>query len=299
MPRAQRIRLSDSQNFLRDPSLVDALLDDSSIQAGDLVYEIGPGTGIITGRLAGRCRHVVAVERDPYLAAYLHARFRGYPNISIHTADFLRFPLPSAPYKVFASIPYGATAAIVTKLTAATMAPCDSYLIMQQEAADRFTGSPRATLYASLLHPWFEVSVVHRFRPTDFRPVPRVESALLRLRRRRDPLVAASDAQFFRDFVTFAFMAPRPALQCTFRACLGRRQADRFWCQEGLDPSVAPSMVPGTLWLLLFEHLKDAGGWQARHAVAGAAERLRLQQSGLQKRHRTQSASSAAPRPPC
>ena len=117
MPVAQRTRLSYSQNFLRHPALVDALLDRSSLQARDLVYEIGPGTGIITERLIERCRRVVAVEKDPRLAAYLRERFRGYANLSIHAADFLRFPLPSTPYKVFANIPYGCTAEIVSKLT--------------------------------------------------------------------------------------------------------------------------------------------------------------------------------------
>lgn len=294
MPRAQHSRLSDSQNFLRDPALVDALLDRSSIQTPDLVYEIGPGMGIITGQLIGRCRHVVAVEKDPRLAAYLRERFRGCENLSIHAADFLRFPLPKTPYKVFASIPYGNTAGIVTKLTTSVVAPCDSYLIMQREAADRFSGSARATLYASLLHPWFEAAVVHRFRPTDFRPAPRVDSVLLRLLRRRLPQVSAPDVQFFRDFVTYAFTAPRPALYFTLHACLGRRRADRFLCQERLDPATAPSMVPGTLWILLFEHLKDAGGVQARHAVEGAEERLRCQQAGLQKVHRTRIATSTA-----
>ena len=287
MPRSERTYLWHSQNFVRDPQLIDSLLDRSTIQSCDLVYEVGPGTGIITERLARRCRRVVAIEKDTQLAGYLHARFYAYPNITIHAADFLHFPLPLTPIKVFANIPYALTAAIVTRLTAATTAPSDSYLIVQREAADRFIGYRRATLYAALLHPWFAADIVHRFQPGDFRPVPKVESVLLRLRRRGRPLVPAADTPFFRDFVTFAFTAPRPTLQCTLCACVGRRLADQVIRLERLDPTATPSMVPGTLWLLLFEHLKDAGGTRARRRVAGAEQRLRHQQSGLQKVHRT------------
>jgi 23S rRNA (adenine-N6)-dimethyltransferase len=287
MPRFERTYLWHSQNFIRDPQLIVSLLDRSTIQSRDLVYEVGPGTGIITERLARRCRRVVAIEKDTRLASYLHARFHAYPNITIRMADFLHFPLPLAPFKVFANIPYALTSAIVTRLTTAPAPPRDSYLIVQREAADRFIGYPRATLYAALIHPWFAAEIVHRFQPGDFRPVPKVESVLLRLHRRGRPLVPAADAPFFRDFVTFAFTAPRPTLRYTLRACTGRRLADHLIRLERLDPAATPSMVPGTLWLLLFEHLKDAGGTRARRIVGGAEQRLRHQQSGLQKVHRT------------
>jgi len=286
MPRLEQ-PLCYSQNFLRDPGLVDYLLDCSSICCDDLVYDIGAGTGVITERLARRCRHVVAIEKDPFLAAHLQARFRARPNIVIHAADFLHLPLPNAPFKVFANIPFASAAAIVTKLTAARAVPVDTYLIVQREAAERFVGSPRATLCAALLYPWFAASVIHCFQPSDFRPVPSVESVLLRLRWRDHALVPAADRQFYRDFVVFAFTATRPGLRSTLRTCLDRRLADRILHEAQLHPAATPSMVPGTLWLLLFEHLKDAGGVRGMQLVAGAERRLRQQQSCLQKVHRT------------
>jgi 16S rRNA A1518/A1519 N6-dimethyltransferase RsmA/KsgA/DIM1 with predicted DNA glycosylase/AP lyase activity len=283
----KRLSLSHSQNFLRDPYLIDHLLDRSTIQSHDLVYEVGPGTGIITERLARCCSRVVAIEKDRQLAAYLRNRFSACPNVTIHAADFLQFPLPFAPFKVFANIPYSCTAAIVGRLTAYPTAPLDSYLITQREAADRFVGSPRGTLYATLLYPWFAASITHRFRPTDFRPVPRVESVLLRLHRRDHPLVRAEDTQFFRDFVSYAFTASHPTIRATLHSCAGRSLAKHIMRSERLEPTATPSTVPGTLWLLLFEHLKDAGGVRTTRMVAGAEQRLRCQQSSLQKMHRT------------
>ena len=298
MPLPGEPCLPHSQNFVRDPQLIDYLLDRSTILSRDLVLEIGPGTGTITELLAWRCRHVVAVEKDAHLAAYLRGRFHAWPNISIHAADFLRFPLPSVPHKVFANIPYAITTAIVTRLVAGRAAPLDSYLIVQRDAAARFIGSPRGTLYAALLYPWFAASLVHYFRPSDFHPAPKVESVLLRLHKRGQALVPAMDAQYFRDFVTFAFTAPYPAIRYALRACLGRPLADRMAQAVRLDPTASPSLVPGTLWVLLFEHLKDAGGVRARRVVAGAEQRLRQQQAGLQKVHRTRVLASQGQRHP-
>ncbi|MGH2410454.1 MAG: rRNA adenine N-6-methyltransferase family protein, partial [Chloroflexota bacterium] len=140
---------------------------------------------------------------------------------------------------------------------------------------------------ATVLHPWFAAGIVHQFQPGDFRPVPKVESVLLRLCPRGQPLVSPTDTRFFRDFVTFAFTAPHPTLRMTLRACVGPRLADYLIRLACLDPRATPSMLPGTLWLLLFEHLKDAGGVRARGMVAGAEQRLRRRQAGLRKVHRT------------
>src|ERR671910_3885286 len=155
-------RIAYSQNFLRSPRLVDRLLDCSGITGDDLVIEVGPGRGVITERLAARCRQVLAVEQDRFLVEELRVQFAHAPNVALFAGDFLTFPLPLTTYKVFANIPFNITAAIVGKLTSGTSPPVDTYLAVQREAASRFLGSPQETLVAVLLKPWFEPTVVHR-----------------------------------------------------------------------------------------------------------------------------------------
>ena len=140
MSSLRRRRIVYSQNYLRSPRLVDRLLDRSAISGDDLVIEIGPGRGVITERLAARCRQVIAVEKDPVLVEELRARFAQGGNVALFAADFLEFPLPLTSYKVFANIPFNITAAIVGKLTSGISPPSDAYLGMQREAADRFLG---------------------------------------------------------------------------------------------------------------------------------------------------------------
>jgi 16S rRNA A1518/A1519 N6-dimethyltransferase RsmA/KsgA/DIM1 with predicted DNA glycosylase/AP lyase activity len=77
---------------------VERLLNRSGIGADDLVIEIGPGRGVITERLAARCRQVLAVEQDPVLVEALRIQFAHAPNVVLFAGDFLNFPLPLTTY---------------------------------------------------------------------------------------------------------------------------------------------------------------------------------------------------------
>lgn len=296
--RPLRRRIALSQNFLRDPRLVDDLLDRSSIGDSDLVYEIGPGDGIVTERLARRCLAVTAIEKDPLLAARLSRRIGDRPrsNVSLYLEDFLTFPLPITPYKVFANPPFNVTAAVVGRLIDAPVPPTDAYLVTQREAASRFLGPPEGpaeTLAAVLLKPWFEPTIVHRFRREDFVPAPRVDVVMLRLRKRGPPLVGSDQAQPYRDLVTACFAAWRPTVGRALASVLGTAAARTLRGSLPASPSLArtwiskPSEVPFDAWLELFHALASVAGAPTWHQLSGAERRLRQQQTRLQKVHRT------------
>lgn len=287
MASAPRRRITYSQDFLHNRQLVDRLLDRSSLSARDCVLEIGPGQGIITERLAQRCRQVIAVEKDAVLAARLRRRLARRPNVAVHAADFLTFPLPPRPYKVFANIPFNITTAIVAKLTSGISPPTDSYLAVQREAAQRFLGQPDQTLYALLLQPWFAVSLFHRFRRTDFIPPPGVGVSMLRIRQRSCPLIPREDAQLYRDLVTYGFTAWQPSLGAMFAKLLGTRRGLALLCQSGIEPISRPSQVTFTNWLALFSAFKALGDRRAIRQIEGAEGRLRRQQARLTKSYRT------------
>jgi 23S rRNA (adenine-N6)-dimethyltransferase len=284
-------RIAFSQNFLRSPQLIDRLLDRSGVCADDLVIEVGPGRGVITERLAARCRQVLAVEQDPILVEELSARFAGTCNVALFAGDFLSFPLPLTAYKVFANIPFNITAAIVGKLTSGTSPPIDAYLAVQREAADRFLGIPRQTLFAVLIQPWFEPTVVHHFRPTDFVPRPGVEVALLRLQRRSEPLVAPGDAALFEDFTTYVFTAWQPTVREALARILPRQTIADIERAVGVSLDRSPSAIPFTSWVSLTGIFSSVAGAR-RSAVQGARERLEQQQGHLQKVHRTRRSRS-------
>lgn len=284
-----------AQNFLRDPRLVERLVRRAGIGPGDLVLEIGPGAGIITSCLAVCAGGVIAIEKDPLLAARLQRRFAGRPHVAIQAADALTVPLPGEPYRVFASIPFNRTAAIVGKLTSGVSPPEDAFLVLPAEAAARYLGRPEETLAALLLKPWFEPTVFHRFRRSDFVPQPAVEVLLLRLRGRGRPLVCDADATLYRDFVVHCFTARRPGLEPVLAALFGRNRLRRICRGLAIDPAGRLGLLPFERWLALFHAFRDWAGPAAHGAVLGAQQRLRHQQARLQKHHRTRVAAPPVP----
>jgi 23S rRNA (adenine-N6)-dimethyltransferase len=276
-----------SQNFLRHPQQVAHLLALSSIGSEDIVYEIGPGTGLITDQLAQLCHEVVAIEKDQALAERLQRRYRSCAHVTIHSGDFLDFPLPTHPYKVFANIPFNLTHEIVTKLTSALSALQDAYLMMQREAAHKFCGTPREYLYSVLLKPWFATDILYHFRRCDFEPVPRVDVVMLRLRKRGPPLITARERQLFRDFAVYGFTTRQPTLDRILRAIFTHRQRQQVRDVLAIDLDTPPSALPFPQWLQLFHYFQRVGSAQARQTISGSERDLRKQQARLLKIHRT------------
>ena len=276
-----------SQNFLTNSRLVALLLDRFDLGAERVVYEIGPGKGIITQQLALRFRRVIAIEKDQRLAASLARQFGEWPNVTVHAGDFLGYPLPRNPYTVFANIPFNITAAIVTKLTTADNPPEVAYLAMQREAAQMFIGKPRESLRTILLKPWFETEIVHQFNRSDFAPAPRVDVVMLRLRKRGPPLVSDVDRKFFRNFVVYVFTHWQPGGANPLTTLFPGRQYAALERTLGLDPATRPTSLTVEHWLRIFERLKAVGHPTAQGLVAGSERRLMREQSRLEKRHRT------------
>ena len=289
--------LVHSQNFLTSRRLVEQLVERAEIGPDDLVLEIGPGRGIITEALAGRAQRVVAVEKDATLAARLARRFDGNPTVSIVQADFLDVSLPREPFTVFASLPFNATSEIVSRLLGAAVVPDTLHLVVQREAAERYVGRPRESLVAVLLKPWFEPAIVHRFARQDFSPAPRVDVVMLRLRKRGPPLVDDGDARLFRDFVSYGFTAWRPSLASALEGLIGRPRARQVARDVQLPLEAPPSRVRFEVWLHLFEALRHGDRALLASRLAGAEQRLRLQQQRLVKTHRTRTGWTRRPPP--
>ncbi len=280
-----------AQNFLKSRSLVERLLGRCDIGPNDVVYEIGPGRGIITECLAQRCRKVIAIEKDPVLVDALRSRFAGTTSIQIHEGDFLEYRLPRGPYKVFANIPFNITSAIVTRLTAATVPPDDTYLIMQKEAAEKFLGEPYESLYSLLLKPCFELEILHRFKRSDFAPGPRIDVVMLRLSKRGPPLISRAEIPLFRDFVVYSFTTPEPSLRRSLMSVFTPRQFKLLSNSLNLDFAATPTSVCFEQWLALFDGFKRLAHPQAIYTIQGSEMRLRQRQARLEKIHRTRVAS--------
>ncbi len=250
--RIQQTQQQYSQNRLRR-RLLRRLLARSSIDEGDLVYDIGAGDGVITLELAARGARVVAVEKDGRLFAKLERKAGGCPRVTLRHADFFDEALPThGPCKVFANIPFDGTARIVRKLLFNPNPPADSYLVMQREAAEKFAGIGREYLLSLLLKPWFEFSVLHRFRTDDFFPQPHAAIVLLRIERRCCRLVSPEAADAYRSFVRTALCGGKPTVKDSLKGTLSHARFCRLSKQLGFPHSASPADLTFEQWLGLF-----------------------------------------------
>lgn len=256
MAKSPRKQIVLAQNFLRSSSLVRALVRRSSIEPADIVYEIGPGHGILTAELARIAHKVVAVEKDRALVQQLRERFRSVHNVEIVAYDFLQYRISDRRYKIFASIPYNATADIVRKILSVPPVPSEAYLVMQKEAALKFAGMPRETLFSVLAKPVFTLRIVRELRRRDFRPVPNVDSVLLHIEKRRLPLIGQEDFSLYRHFVHYGFSCWKKNLKVAFKRVFTYQQWKYLSKDLHFPLDATPSQLTFEQWLGLFDCFK-------------------------------------------
>jgi len=254
-PQHNQIRLA--QNFLTSPGLVRRLVRISRIGPADTVYEIGPGNGIITAALASVARQVIAIEKDPDLVRRLRERFRPLDNVEIVEKDFLAYSFRArqartSEYKMFANIPYNHTAQILRKILYERSDLNEAYLIVQKEAAKKYSGSPRETLLSLLAKPFFQFKMLSQLRRIDFWPIPNVDSVLLSIKRRTCPLIEPRDVARYRNFVQYGFGRGKPNLKLAFKHVFTYQQWKHLARDLDFSLNATPTELSFQQWLELY-----------------------------------------------
>ncbi len=176
------------QNFLADPNLLDAIVRDAELSPEDVALEVGAGEGVLTERLAGAAAHVHAIEIDRSLEAGL-AALAALPNVDLHLGDAMTIDLAAlapAPTAVVSNLPYSVATPLILRTIEELPSVRRWTVMVQREIAERLRAAPGSRTYGSpsvLAQLACEVRLLRTVDPAVFRPRPRVESAILGLRR--------------------------------------------------------------------------------------------------------------------
>lgn len=197
-----RPRKSLGQNFLRDGRYLSEIVAALDLTPEDEVLEIGPGTGVLTARLVASARRVVAVELDTRLAAALASEFPSADNLEIVQADALEVrpaDFFQGPYKLAGNIPYYITGPILRHFLELEARPSIMVLMVQKEVAQRVVaGTGDLSLLGVSVQFYGAPEIVARVPRRAFHPVPKVDSAILKIVPHEPSLPLSLRPPFFR-----------------------------------------------------------------------------------------------------
>jgi len=239
-PASRGPKKSLGQHWLKDPEILAEIAEAAELAADDVVLEIGPGFGTLTSRLLARASAVTAVEFDGDLARKLPGQFPG-KNLTVVHEDILQFDLNQLPpgHKVVANVPYYITSKIVEKLMTAEHKPSLAVLLVQKEVAQRIAAEPGEMSILAVSAQIFaeaelDIEVPRQF----FTPPPKVDSQVVVLRTRAEPLVAPQDQKDFFRIVKAGFSAKRKKLRSSLSGGLGidKSATEELLKSAGISP---------------------------------------------------------------
>jgi 16S rRNA (adenine1518-N6/adenine1519-N6)-dimethyltransferase len=244
------------QHWLDDPASLQAMCEAAEITADDTVLEIGPGLGTLTKLLVEQAREVVAVEFDEYLAKMLPNRISS-SSLTVKQQDILSFDFTTLPadFKVVANIPYYLTSHLVRVLSETANQPAVAVLLVQKEVAQRVDAQPGDMSLLSVTAQFYWQTGVGPIVPAElFTPPPKVDSQILILERRPQPLFPDVDpAKFFR-LVKAGFSERRKMLRSSLSGGMhiSKPDAESLLTTAGIDPNLRAQALSIQDWHKLY-----------------------------------------------
>ena len=261
---------SFGQNFLTDTNILQKIVDTAEIDKNVNVIEIGPGIGALTEFLAENAAEVMAFEIDERLVPILEDTLRDHDNVKVINEDVLKedlqtrvkeFENPNLPIKVVANLPYYITTPILMHLIESKIPFAEFVVMMQKEVADRISAEPNTKAYGSLsiaVQYYMTAKVAFVVPRTVFVPAPNVDSAILKMTRRKQPLVEVKDEDFFFRVSKASFVHRRKTLWNNLTSHFGKSEEVKNKLEQALEnAAIKPSIRGEALSISDFARLSD------------------------------------------
>ena len=261
---------SFGQNFLTDTNILQKIVDTAEIDKNVNVIEIGPGIGALTEFLAENAAEVMAFEIDERLVPILEDTLRDHDNVKVINEDVLKadlqtrvkeFENQNLPIKVVANLPYYITTPILMHLIESKIPFAEFVVMMQKEVADRISAEPNTKAYGSLsiaVQYYMTAKVAFVVPRTVFVPAPNVDSAILKMTRRKQPLVEVKDEDFFFRVSKASFVHRRKTLWNNLTSHFGKSEEVKNKLEQALEnAAIKPSIRGEALSISDFARLSD------------------------------------------
>ncbi|MBR2221020.1 MAG: ribosomal RNA small subunit methyltransferase A [Clostridia bacterium] len=196
------------QNFISDKNLLNAIVSDSGISFNDNVLEIGTGAGTLTDAISARAKRVVSFEIDKKLTEFLTDKFATSPNVQVVFKDALKEPIEEIcahfgdeDFHIIANLPYYITTPLIFKFLEETRKVLSITVMVQKEVAEKIVareGDKNYGITSAILQYYFTCKKTRIVSKKMFTPAPKVDSAVITMRRKPDVPFDADFSGFVR-----------------------------------------------------------------------------------------------------
>ncbi|MFN2565015.1 MAG: 16S rRNA (adenine(1518)-N(6)/adenine(1519)-N(6))-dimethyltransferase RsmA [Gemmatimonadaceae bacterium] len=261
------IRKSLGQHFLTDGTVLSRIASALEASGTETIVEVGPGRGALTEHLLPRAGRLIAIEYDRALAARLRERYAGDARIEVVEADVLDSPLAAVAktddYLLVGNVPYYITTPILFHALRPPRARRAVFLV-QKEVADRLVAAPGSASYGALsvnVQALANVARLFKVPAGAFHPPPRVESAVVRVEPRVDPVVAPAEQERFRALAQGAFGFRRKQMRRVVRSLydVPPEDAEALLQSSGIDPNARAETLTPLQFAALMRGAASAG----------------------------------------
>jgi 16S rRNA (adenine1518-N6/adenine1519-N6)-dimethyltransferase len=271
MNTPHRAKKSLGQNFLTDPSLQQRIVDAAELHEGDVILEIGPGQGALTRHIAGHVKRLILIELDDSLFAALEREYDGRADVTVIHADVLDLDIcsivgPDTSFKVIGNIPYNITTPIIFKLLERRCRPAAIVLMVQRELAERVISPSGNKTYGALsvgVQALADVRKLFHVARGAFRPVPNVDSAVMRIVPHDPPRLTEREELDLRVLTRASFGWRRKQLQKILRTApdyqLSAAQIVALQSATGVSMDARPEVLDPEQFIALARALRRLG----------------------------------------
>ncbi len=248
------------QNFLVDEDALNEIVLAADLQPSDVVLEVGPGLGVLTGELVKTAKQVIAVEKDPRLVSFLKKEFRDQKNLQILNDDILRFHLKKnlpAEYKLVANIPYYLTSKLFQIFLESDHRPQMMVLMVQKEVGERVTaGVGDLSILGISVQIYSDAEIVAHVPKESFWPTPKVDSVILQITP-KEKYPEIKDKKLFFRVVKIAFAGKRKQIQNSLVNGLkiSKDEAAKILAASGIESTLRPQDIGIAQWIALYQNI--------------------------------------------
>ena len=251
------------QHFLNNVHVPQAMADAGMIQAGDIVLEIGPGTGVLTQELLKRGARVIALETDQRAIEALNATFGDeimaqkltIIHKDVRSLDLEALGLRPRAFKIVANIPYYLSGHLFRTFLEAEIQPSTLIFLVQREVAERIARDPKESLLSLSVKVFGDPKYIKTVGKGNFTPQPKVDSAIIAVSNISKDRLSGISQDFFFTILHEAFKSKRKQLMGNLKPRFTPEILEPIFAQHDISPKIRAEDIPLATWILLIKDL--------------------------------------------